>query len=135
MLIMTIFSLYINWGFILSKEVNKVKNFLFREEKSAPGGGVAVADRMRCLACVRVDKGKGMSQDEILVSGSLTRKWLKLKKAGDFQKQNIAPSIRRPRSAVASQSVLMSESMNEVWGSPSCVNDYTPNPSFLQFGV
>lgn len=96
---------------------------------------VAVADRMRWLAYVRVDKGKGMSQDEILVSGSLTRKWLKLKKAGDFQKQNIAPSIRRPRSAVASQSVLMSESMNEVWGSPSCVNDYTPNPSFLKFGV
>ena len=40
MLIMTIFSLYINWGFILSKEVNKVKNFLFRDEKSAPGGRV-----------------------------------------------------------------------------------------------
>ena len=94
---------------------------------------MAVADQMRWLAYVRVDKGKGMSQDEILVSGSLTRKWLK--KAGDFQKQNIAPSIRSLRSAVASQSVLMSDIMNEVWGSPSCVNDYTPNQSFLQFGV
>lgn len=79
-------------GFILSKEVNKVKNFLFGRRKELPAD-VAVADRMRWLAYVRVDKGKGMSQDEILVSGSLTRKWLKLKKAGDFQKQNIAPSI------------------------------------------
>jgi hypothetical protein len=128
------FLLYMDCGFFLSKEVNKVKKFLFRMRNPLQAD-VAVADRMRWLAYVRVDKGKGMSQDEILVSGSLTRKWLKLKKAGDFQKQNIAPSIRRPRSAVASQSVRMSESMNEVWGSPSCVNDYPPNPSFLQFGV
>ena len=96
---------------------------------------VSVADQMRWLAYVRVDKGKGMSQDEILVSGLLTRKWLKLKKAGDFQKQNIAPSIRRLRSAVASQSVLMSDIMNEVCGKISFVNDYTPKSSFLLFGV
>jgi len=43
-------------GFFLSKEVNKVKNFLFGRRKKLPAD-VAVADRMRWLAYVRVDKG------------------------------------------------------------------------------